>query len=129
MKENYTKSEFSETWLKDGIIIQVINPDIHEISLAAAIQLIKDRKTASGLQIERPVLVVVNNAVNTSKEAKKYYEEDEPYLNIKAIAMVMDNYVSKVIASLVFKMKKNPVPIEFFNNKEKAVRWLEKYIF
>ena len=128
MIENYVKSDYSETWLENGIIIQHINPKINEIDILAAKQLIADRKNATGQAIKKSlVLVIVNNAVNVNKEAKKYYEEEDPYVNIIAIAMVMDNFIASVMANLVFKLKKNPLPIEFFNNKVKALKWLEKY--
>lgn len=41
--------------------------------------------------------------------------------------MLIDNWVAKGIGNLVFKVKKNPLPIEFFNNKAKAITWLEQY--
>ena len=128
MKENYVSSHCTETWLEDGIIIQAINPTINEINLAMAKQFVIDRKAASGLEEKTvSVLVIVNNALNINQEAKKYYELEEPYINIKAIAMVMDNYIASFVARLVFKIKKNRVPTEVFNNKEKALKWLGKY--
>ncbi len=128
MKENYVSSHYSETWLEDGIIIQTINPTINEINLLMAKQFVKDRKAASGSEEKIvSVLVIVNNALNINQEAKKYYELEESYINIKAIAMVMDNYIASFVASLVFKIKKNRVPTEVFNNKEKALKWLGKY--
>ncbi len=128
MKENYVKSDYSETWLENDIIIQAINLTVNEVSLVMAKQFVSDRKEASG-SVERivPVLVIVNNAVNINKDAKEYYELEEPYVNIRAIAMVMDNYIASFVANLVFKIKKNRVPTEVFNNRDKALKWLEKY--
>ena len=126
MKENLTQSQFTETWIENGILFQLLNPAIKEISLPIAKQLVMDRNNASKGNA-MPVLVIVGNAVNVDREANKYYQETEPYQNIKAIAMFIDNWVAKVIGNLVFKIKKNPVPIEFFNNKNKALLWLEKY--
>lgn len=126
MKENLTQSQFTETWMENGILFQLLNPEIKEISLPIAKQLVLDRNTAAKGKA-MPVLVIVGNAVNVDREANKYYQEIEPYQNIIAIAMYIDNWVAKVIGNLVFKIKKNPVPIEFFNNKNKAILWLEKY--
>jgi hypothetical protein len=126
MRQNYVKSDFTESWLEDGIIVQVLNSKLNEVNLTIAKQFVLDRQLASGGVI-RPVLVIVQNVVNINKEANKYYEEEEPYKNISAIAMFIDNYVAKVIGNLVFKFKTQPVPIELFNNKEKAVKWLEKF--
>jgi hypothetical protein len=127
MKENYLKSDYTETWIENGMIIQVLNSRLKEVDLAIAKQLVADRKAVSAGNTKRPVLVIVGNVVNVNKEANKYYAEEEPYNNILAIALVVDNYVAKVIGNLVFKLKKQPVPIELFNNKEKALNWLDKY--
>jgi hypothetical protein len=126
MKENYVKSDCSETWIENGIVVQDINPKLNEVTLPIAKQLIADRKAASGGK-RVAVLVIVNNTVNINKETKQYYKEPEPYLNINAIAMVMDNFIATFVANLVFIFKENPVPTEFFNNREKALKWLEKY--
>jgi hypothetical protein len=128
MKENYVKSNYSETWLENGIIIQNIDPKVNEVNFEVAKQLVNDRQKAAGSTSKMmPVMVIANNAVNINKEAKKYYEEEEPYINIKAIAMIMDNFITSFIVNLVFVLKKNPVPTEVFNNTTKALKWLEKY--
>lgn len=127
MKENYVKSDCSETWMENGIVIQDINPALTEVTLPIAKQLIADRKAASGGDKKVAVLVIVNNTVNINKETKQYYKGPEPYANINAIAMVMDNFIASFIANLVFIFKENPVPTEFFNNREKALKWLERY--
>ena len=128
MKENYVKSNYSETWLENGIVIQNIDPKVNEVNFEIAKQLVSDRQKAAGSTNKMiPVMVIANNAVNINKDAKKYYEEEEPYVNIKAIAMIMDNFITSFIVNLVFKLKKNPVPTEVFNNTAKAQKWLEKY--
>lgn len=128
MKENYVKSDYSQTWLENEIVIQDIDPKVTEVNLVMAKQFVADRKAASGSQDRIvSVLVIVNNAININQEAKKYYELEDSYINIKAIAMLMDNYIASFVASLVFKIKKNRVPTEVFNNKNKALKWLEKY--
>jgi hypothetical protein len=128
MKENYVKSDYAQTWLENEIVVQDIDPKVTEVNLEMAMQFVLDRKAASG-SAERMVrvLVIVNNAININQEAKKYYELEDSYINIKAIAMVMDNYIASFVANLVFKIKKNRVPMEVFNNREKALKWLEKY--
>ncbi len=126
MKKNYVKSQYTETWVENGIIIQTLYAAIKEISLPIAKQLVLDRKSSSKGSV-MPVLVIVSNAVNVDRETSKYYQEKEPYEDICAIALYIDNWVAKVIGNLVFKVKKNPVPIELFNNKSKALLWLEQY--
>lgn len=126
MKQNFVKSEFSETWLEDGIVFQVIAMEVKKISREIAIQLVKDRNYAmTDFHGNVPVLVVVNNAVSVEKEAKNYYDTEQPYDDIKAIAMLMDNYLARIVGNFVFLFDKQPVPISFFNDREKAIDWLK----
>ena len=126
MKQNYVKSKFSETWLEDGIVIQVIAIEVKKISREIAIQLVKDRNYAmTNFLGNVPVLVIVNNAISVEKEAKHYYDTEQPYDNIKAIAMLMDNYLARLVGNFVFLFDKQPVPISFFNDQSKAIEWLK----
>jgi len=128
-KENYVKSAYAETWLEDGIVVQSVNPAISELNLQMAKQLVVDRKIASGAE-ERAVavLVIPNNSINIDKDVKEYYNMSEPYVNINAIAILIDNPIILFIINIVlaFSRKKN-VPTEIFNSKEKALRWLTQY--
>ncbi|MFT5778683.1 MAG: sporulation protein YlmC with PRC-barrel domain [Crocinitomicaceae bacterium] len=127
MKENHTKSAYSESWFRDGIVYQVIDPQVKKISLDIAKQLVADRTVAmTSLQAGARVYVVVNNALSVEKEAKKYYDTGVPYENITAIGMLMNNYVARLVGNVVFLFDKQPVPISFFNSQEKAIEWLRK---
>ncbi|GAL83133.1 hypothetical protein CHU_1675 [Sporocytophaga myxococcoides] len=126
MKENHIVSKYSETWLENGVILQVLNQEYNEVDLPMARQLVEDRKIAAGNAI-RPVLVEVKNVISVRKEAKKYYNLPDSYQNLSAIAMLVDNYIAKTIGNIVFKLQNNPVPTELFNDRSKALNWLERY--
>jgi len=126
MKENHIVSKYSESWLENGVVLQVLNQEYTEVDLPMAMQLVEDRKTAAGNAV-RPVLVEVKNVISVRKEAKKYYNLPDSYQNLSAIAMLVDNYIAKTIGNIVFKLQNNPVPTELFNDKSKALNWLEKY--
>lgn len=126
MKQNYVMSKFSETWFEDGVVYQIIAIEVKKISVDIAKQLVKDRNYAmSDVQGKVPVLVVVNNAISVEKEAKHYYDTESPYDNITSIAMLMDNYLARVVGNFVFLFDKQPVPISFFNDRQKALDWLK----
>lgn len=128
MRQNYTKSNCSESWLNDGIVTQIVSPKIKKVNLDIAKQLISDRTFAMGNTENHAIIfVVVNNVISVDKETKKYYNTPEPYENVQAVAMLIDNYIARLVANLVFTTNKQPVPIEFFNNKEKAFKWLEPF--
>ena len=129
MKYNYSKSDFSETWQEQGLIVQVISPKVKKVTLEIAQQLIIDRVAALGEDSPSnlPVLVYVNNAISVDSQAKKLYETGDPYKNIPALAMVMNNYISRAVGNLVFLFDKQPIPISFFNSKDKAINWLNSF--
>jgi len=120
------KSAFSETWLEDGMVFQVIAIEVKKISREIAIQLVEDRNLATAdFYGSVPVLVIVNNAISVDKDAKNYYDTTQPYDNIKAIAMLMDNYLARLVGNFIFLFDKQPVPISFFNDRSKAIEWLK----
>ncbi len=124
-KKNFKKSDYSETWLQNGIIYQRISPHIVKVDLKTAKLLVADRINASGVsKADLPVLCFVNNAINLKRETNEYYRKPDSYIGIKAIAMILDNYTARIVAELVFIIKKPVVPISFFNTEEKAVKWL-----
>ena len=128
-KRNYIKSNFSESWYshEHSIVYQVISPKIKKINLEIAKQLVNDRKHAAGnISIKVSVLVVVNNAVSVDPEAKKFYNEPEAFANINSIAMLMDNYVAKLVGTVIFLIKKPLVTTAIFNSEAKAIEWLKK---
>jgi hypothetical protein len=128
IKRNYTKSEYAETWLnsENGIVYQVISPKVKKINLEIAQQLVKDRKQAMGNPgYKVPVFVVVNNAMSVDSAAKQYYDQPFAFEDIQAIAMYMDNYVSKMVGRIVFSIKRPKVPTSFFNSEDKAIEWLQ----
>lgn len=124
MKQNYTKSDYSDSWFEDGFVYQVISPKVRKINMAIAIQLIEDRRRAMGDMTDVLVLVKVNNALSVESDVRKFYDTQEPYVGIRAIAMIIDNYIALTVGKMVFLLNKQPIPIQLFNSKEKATRWL-----
>lgn len=127
MKENYVESIYAETWLEDGIIYQIIKPSVTIIDITIAKQLVADRIKASNSSSVRPVLVEISKVKSLTKETKDYYNQEEPYKYISATAMLVDSYVKRLIAQVLTKVNRPPIPLNIFNSKEKALKWLEKY--
>ena len=128
MRINFCKSEYSETWLENGVIHQIIVPNITKINLEIARQLVEDRKFAmGGIGITLPVFVVVNNVTTASVAAKAYYRTAEPYKNISAIAMLMESYFARITGKFIFLINRPKVPTTFFKNEETALAWLKQF--
>lgn len=127
MKENYIESAYAETWIENGIIYQFIKPSVTVIDINIAKQLVVDRTKVSDSKYKRPVLVSISNIKSMTREVKKYYNQEEPYEYLSATAMLVDTYVQRLIVHLLTRISPPPIPVNIFNNKEKALKWLEKY--
>jgi len=128
MNNNHYKSEFSESWLSNGVVHQVISPKVKQINLKIAKQLVADRSFAmGGVGLTLPVFVIINNAKSVDAEAKAYYKTKEAYQNISAIAMLIDNHIARLVGRLIFIINPPSVPTALFNSEEKAFDWLKNY--
>jgi hypothetical protein len=130
MKENHIKSEFSSTWIEDGVIYQVINPHLNAFNLHIAKELVADRLKACEPRdgVLFPVILVFSNMVSMDKETRQYYALEEPFRSLSGIAIILDNYVARLLCNLVYKINKPPIPMAFFNDKSKALKWLDQYM-
>lgn len=128
LKTNYIESEYSQTWSEDGVVFQIISPKVKKITLEIAKQLVEDRNYAKGnFNFDVPVFVQVNNATSVDSEASNYYKTKEPFKGIKCIAMLVDNYASRLVGNLIFTVKKPFVPTSLFTSQKKAMEWLKNF--
>jgi len=72
------------------------------------------------------VLLLVNmtNLVGVSKEARTMVSNNEMTKTHKAVAMLVSNPLTKLIASFFLGLNKPQFPIKSFTNKEEAIAWL-----
>ena len=122
------ESDFSYTWVENGIIYQVIKPHLKKFDIIVAKALVHDRikecKPVEGISL--PVILELKNMVTIDKETREYYSLKEPFKHLSKIAIIIDNYVGRLLGNLVYKINVPPIPMAFFNDKEKAIQWLQK---
>lgn len=82
-------------------------------------QLIGDRKVC--------MLADVTYSSESTKEARDFAAIELPKF-IKAVAMVSDSPLGKMMANLFFKIKSQPYPTRMFTDEEEARNWLKKYL-
>jgi hypothetical protein len=126
MKESLIDSEFSHTWVENGIIHQVIKPHLKKFNMTVAKALIADRiKACQPIEgVSFPVILEINNMVTIDKETREYYSSKEPFTHLSKIAIIIDNYVGRLMGNLVYKINVPPIPMAFFNDRQKAIQWL-----
>ncbi len=73
------------------------------------------------------LLADVTNTTETSREMREWAAEELPKL-VKAVAMVSDSALGKMLANLFFSLKAQPYPVKMFNEVEEARKWLKQYL-
>lgn len=62
----------------------------------------------------------------SKKEVRDYIANELPKY-IKAMALVSDSSMGKMIGNVFIKLNPAPYPIQIFSNVESAIKWLNKY--
>jgi hypothetical protein len=69
----------------------------------------------------------VTNAGPAEKEARKYSAEETPKF-VKALALITNSALSKMIAELYLMVAKPPYPTKMFTDEQEAKEWLKKHL-
>ena len=69
----------------------------------------------------------VTNLSSTDKETRDFSAAETPAF-IKALALVTNSPLSKMIANIFLTLKKPPYPTKVFNNEIEAKEWLNLYV-
>jgi hypothetical protein len=73
------------------------------------------------------LLMDVTNSPQANKEVRDYAATEFPKF-VKALALMSDSPLGKMLANLFFKIKTQPYPTRVFNDEEKAKEWLRQYL-
>ena len=116
----------SITWFGNDGIFYCIYKKGEPRAMAETKQTIETfKKTLNGKKI--CLLVDVTNSSESSREIRNYAEQELPKF-IKAIAMVSDSALGRMLANLFLTLKSQPYPTKMFNNEEDAKKWLKTYL-
>ena len=66
----------------------------------------------------------ITKTQHSKKEVREYIAKELPKY-IKAMALISDSSMGKMIGNVFIKLNPPPYPIRFFNNSESAVKWLK----
>ncbi len=110
---------------KDGILYSVSKKappqSLEEVkkSLADLKKVIKQEKVC--------MLIDVTYSTVTTREVREYAAVEFPKF-VKAIAMISDSSLGRMLANLFFAMKPQPYPTKMFNDEKEAKEWLRQYL-
>lgn len=73
------------------------------------------------------LLIDVTHSSESTKEVRDYAAAEFPKF-VKAMAMISESALGKMLANLFFRIKKQPYPIRMFTNEFQAKEWLKQYL-
>jgi hypothetical protein len=116
----------SVTWFDDQGILYCVYKKGVERSMTETRETIEEfKKQLNGEKV--CMLADVTNSGQSSKEIREYVARELPKF-IKAIAMISDSPLGKMLANLFLTLKNQPYPTKVFNNESEAREWLKYYL-
>jgi hypoxanthine-guanine phosphoribosyltransferase len=73
------------------------------------------------------MLIDVTNSGESTRETREFAAQEFPKF-IKAIAMISNSQLGKMMANMFFNMKKQPYPTRMFTDEIEAKAWLKQYL-
>jgi hypothetical protein len=126
-RESYIENDYVEFWIEEGVIFEVFKPQVHNINLAIAKEVVKDRlKISNG--IVRPLLIDSSNSISMDKEARDYFVSEESILYLNVSAIVVHNTVSLFVGRLFLAFSNPNLKVELFKNRVRALNYLKSFV-
>jgi microsomal dipeptidase-like Zn-dependent dipeptidase len=116
----------STIWFDENGILYSVSKKVPPQTMEEAIKSVEDFKKITGGK-KVCMLADVTNSAETTKEMRDWAAIELPKL-IKAIAMVSQSPLGKMLANLFFRVKKQPYPVKMFTDEEEAKEWLLQYL-
>jgi hypothetical protein len=112
-------------WISNGILFMEYKPRL-VMNVDIAKQIVHDRlKVSNG--VARPVLLDARNFVSIDRATMKYYKTKEVVECVTSAAFLTGSALSSLAVNIFLTLERPRVPTKLFTDKEKALKWLEKY--
>jgi len=115
----------SKYWFEEGILY-VIAKKAPELSLEVQ----KEQMEAFKRKLDGKKICSIMDVTNTSsssKEARDYNTKELPTI-FKAIAFIINNPLSRMIAHLYLGFSPLKFPVKMFSNEKDAKEWIKNYL-
>ena len=117
----------SDWWIEDtGIVCSVSIKDAPEITREQSIAQLEDLKRVTGGK-KICMLLDITYARPTKKEDREFGAEELAKV-VKALALISNSALGKMVANLFFNLKPPPYPTKMFTNEKEARAWLAQYL-
>ncbi|SDE61242.1 DUF7793 family protein [Cellulophaga baltica] len=122
---NYFENDYTSFRFHDDVL-HIIYHQGTSIDLNAAIQIVKDRLTLQEGQ-SLPILCDVRGIKEINKAARSYLALEGSTL-IKALAVIVDPPVSKIMWDFYIRTSNPPIPNKSCESMDEALTFLKKFI-
>ena len=123
-KLDFIENEYVKLWIDDGIIHEYFKVD--RITLEMAKKIVEDRLKLSD-RVTMPIFIYSNSVKTFDKDARDYLGTEESLQFLSASAMLVDNYVTMMVAKLFLAFTKPAIKVEIFKSKKNDLQWLKNY--
>lgn len=123
--DNYFKNEYTEMWIKDGILYSKYTTSLKVTLDIAKINVEERLKLCNG--VSYPMFVYGANLKQLDREAAKYLASGDGIKGIKAGAFLAESQFDYLIMSLFVAAFSSPFPVKVFLYEHKAQEWINKY--
>jgi len=99
---------------------------VDKINLEAALKATAFRKKITQGKAY-PALADISGVKEVDRDTRSYFSK-EAGEDMKAVAVVMSNPVTKMMANFFMKFNQPEYPIRFFTDQNEAKEWLERFV-
>lgn len=124
MSREYHRNEVVEFWIENGILFGRYLSD--KVELKDAELATRFRKEITGNKAY-PAYADLSNVKEVSREARSYFS-NEAGEDLKAIALIINNPVTRMMVNFFMKFNQPSYPIRFFTNENEGVKWLKQFV-
>jgi len=110
--------------IRGGIVFGTYLVD--KVELDDAISATQFRKEITN-NVTYPAFADLSSVKEVSREARSYFS-NEAGEDLKAIALIIKNPVTKMMANFFMKFNHPRYPIRFFTSDQEALKWLKQYV-
>ncbi|MFL5764062.1 MAG: STAS/SEC14 domain-containing protein [Bacteroidia bacterium] len=113
-------------WYDDNGILCSISKKAPPLTLEESKAVLDDFKR--NLRTEKVCMLIdVTHTSESTREVRDYAAEEFPKF-VKAIAMLSDSALGKMLANLFFRLKTQPYPVKMFTDEKDAKEWLKQFL-
>ena len=123
MERQSFENEYVSFELREGILFgryKVKKLDFAVVKSATAFR----KKMMQGREI--PAIADISIVKQVDKEARQFLSSPEAGENISALAVIIDNPVTRIVGNFFIKFNQPAYPLRFFPNVEEAMMWIRK---